>query len=123
MEVDLKLDEKQMNELLQGAILQALGEKAQKAIIDDVIKTFTTRRSASGYYGGEPSTPLQDMLRECAGKVARAVITDRFEKDPEFIAQIESLYAEAARRFVCSENREKLISRVVNSMIDSLGRS
>ena len=113
--MEIKMNDEQVNQALQTAIMTAIGEQGQALIIKHAIDHLT---SPSSY--GDKRTPLQDVLYRAVDKIAEAVFKNKLENDPAFLAQIESLYADACKRVMGTENREKTVTKIVNAIDKAL---
>lgn len=114
-DVNVKITDPELNAAMQAAILTAIGQRGQEQILSECIKYLTTKNEASRY-GGNSTSPLQDIIYNSARKVADTTITEKLKGDPEFIQQIEIIYLEAVKKFLSVEKREDLLERMVNKM-------
>lgn len=111
--MQIKLEDEQIQNALNAAILVAVGETGKEAIVKEAVRYLTSQDRGS--YGNNPS-PLQAALRETSRTIATAVLTERLTHDKEFLASVESLFVEAVRKMLNVENREKLVTRLAEAM-------
>lgn len=111
--MEVKLDDEQTNKLLQAAMLAALGEHGQAAIVDKFLKYLTTKPSTLG------QTPLDEMFQFQAHQIARKIVEDKFANDPEFIKAIEDVFALAVKKFLNVETKEALADKMASKMVDA----
>jgi hypothetical protein len=115
--MDLKIDGSDLTALIEKATIEALGKTGQEALIKEVIRYLTA--SERGYSGNAQPSPLMRALHTASDRIATRVISEKLEKDEEFVAQVEALYKDAFRKFNDLETREKLVTR----MADKLGEA
>jgi hypothetical protein len=115
---EIKLDDTEVEIAMQAAILQAIGAVGREAIIKCAVAEITKTKNSHGQMDG----PLWTLIRRESDRIAETILRGKIENDPEFLAAIESVYSEAAKRFLSgAESREKLIEKVVSSMTRVLG--
>jgi hypothetical protein len=113
--MDLKIEGTQLETVIQTALLQALGAAGQEALVKEVVRHLTTPPPSSGY--GRPlGSPLMQALQRASEQAADRYFRERLEKDPEFVAALESLYTDAFKRFNSAESREKTITRMAERL-------
>lgn len=113
--MDLKIEGEQLTKLIEGAVMQALGEAGREAIVKQVVKHLTTAPESTGY-GSRPPSPLVRALNDAAERVAHKFLTDKLANDAEFTAAVEGLYLEAFKRFNGAESREKIVTRMADRL-------
>lgn len=116
MKIDV--DGTALESLIEKGVVDALGETAKTAIVAEVVRYLTTKTTNNSY--GENTTPLFAALREATRGIAKRILTERLEKDPEFVAEVEKLYADAAQRMFGVENREAMVARLADAMSEAL---
>jgi len=109
---EIKLDDAQLQEALQAAILNAIGTAGREQIIKEAVAYLT--RQDNSY--GRSTSALSRIVNIAAEQIARTVLEKKFADDAEFQAQVESLYSDALKKLFDVENREKLISRMAEVM-------
>lgn len=118
-DVSVKLKDDVLEAAMRKTILAALDDIGREAIVREVVKHLVT--DTSGNYGERHPSPLRKIMYDAAGAVARALITDQLNNDPEFQAKVKEIYAQAAEKFFSVENRPKLIEKIARGMERSLG--
>ncbi len=113
MAIDLKLEGTALQQLIEGAVIQALGTTGQEALVRHVVQWLTTPTSSS--YGSKNS-PLLDALTAAAGQAANKYFREKVETDPAFVEAIETLYVDAVKKFLDSETREKTVERMADRL-------
>jgi endo-alpha-1,4-polygalactosaminidase (GH114 family) len=117
--MEVKITEDAVTAAMHKAILEALGEKGREQIIAETVKYLSTPKDS---YYGKSITPLTEIMRQTAEQIAKAVCKDRIEKDPTFIAAVEDIFREAAKKFMDVETREKLVNRLANAMYEGFAK-
>lgn len=120
MELNLKLNGENLETVLHAAVLQALGDPAKQAIIDDVVKYLVTDGPTSSYSNQKQPSPLKAAVYRAAQSIATKLIEDQLVNDPEFVGQVTELYREAWQKLFKGDAREKLVEKISNAMYDAL---
>lgn len=115
--MELKLEGSALQQILEGAVIQALGESGRDALVKHVVEYLTTPK---GGYGAKNS-PLLDALNMAASQAATKYFRDKVENDPTFAAALEQLYADGVKKFLDSDTREKTIDRIADRLSSAFG--
>lgn len=113
--MDLKVEGSELQKMIEGAVLTALGTQAKEALVKEVVNHLTTKPSGGGY-GHRPSSPLIDALHQAARNAANKYFAQRVETDPDFCNSLELLYKDAVKRFFDTETREKTVERMADRL-------
>jgi len=116
--MEVKLNDDQLNQAMQSAILAAIGDTGREQIIKSAIEHLT--KKSDGYNGRSNPSPLEQIMQNSAENIARAVMASKFENDAEFKQQIESMYSEAFQRVFTGEGRDKVVERMASKMAEVL---
>lgn len=116
--MELKLEGEALNQLIEGAIIKALGETGQQALIKNVVSYLTTSRSG---YASDKDSPLLKALHAAASDSAAKYFRDKLQNDPTFVNELEKLFTDATKKFFDSETREKTIDRIVDRLSSAFG--
>jgi hypothetical protein len=119
-DLKLEINDDQLNVALQTAILKAVDDVGREQILKHALNHLTTPKET---YRGKATTPLMDIITDAATQVARQIMNERIEKDEEFVKQVEQLYSQAFQRCFGTENREKLLEKMVGAMNEALSSS
>lgn len=115
--MDLKIEGTDLQKLIEGAVVQALGETGRDALVKHVVQYLTTARS--GYT--DKTSPLLEALHLASTQAANKYFRDKIESDPAFVAALEALYADAVKRFLDSDKREKTVERMADRLSAAFG--
>jgi len=119
MDVHVKVDGEQLEEVLHAAVLQSLSGQAQEALVKYVVDYLCRKPTGSGY-GPQSVSPLLSAVLSAAQRVADKIITERLEKDPEFAKWLDELYIEAFKQI--ENKRESVISEITSAMSRAMSR-
>lgn len=117
--MELKVEGTDLSALIEKATIEALGTAGRDALVKEVVRYLTTEPTGSGYNNARPPSPMMVALRNAADRIASKVITERLEKDEEFVKQIEAIYVDAFRRFNDTETRQKLVTRMADKLAEA----
>lgn len=115
--MDLKIEGPDLTALIEKATIDALGPVGQEALIKEVIRYLT--KTEPNAYGQPLRSPLMLALSTAADRIAARMLTERLEKDEEFIAQLEGIYKDAFRKFNDHDTREKLVERMAAKLSEA----
>lgn len=115
--MELKVEGSQLEQIINAAVFQALGETGKEALMQEVVRYLTT---TNGRYG-ETSSPLLNALRNAAQGAATRFFAEQIENDAEFRASIEGLYKDAVAKFLNQESREKVVERMAERLSAAFG--
>jgi hypothetical protein len=117
MKIELNLDEAGIKESISEAVLHALDANQREGLIQAAIAYLL---SPDDLYGRKQESPLQRAFQQALINVAREVVRQGLEADPEIRVRFEALFQEAMHRFF-ETNREKTLERIVNALTESFG--
>lgn len=102
----MKLEVKDANvdQLLELAILQALGDTAKDKLLTEVLAYLITIPVSS--YGQKQLSPIREIINTAASRVAHTIVVKRFAEDPEFQKAINDVVSEAIKNLML--DKEKL---------------
>jgi len=118
--VNLKLDGSAMHELVQGAILRALGKEGRDQLIKDAV-SYLTKEEALPYGRGKKPSILSVAFEETLKKVAREIIAERLKSDAAFNAAVNSVYEGALAEWN-EKHRPQLVRKVIDKLESTITR-
>ncbi len=117
MNIDVKDD--QMQTLVAKAFLDILTQEKRDELLQNAIKSLFEKEK-SDRYGYGSTSKLTALFADAARDVARDQVKAMMETDEAFIAQIRSMFAEAAEKTFVGESRAKLVEAFASSMQKAL---
>ena len=87
--MNVELKDEQLTEVMQTALIQALGEKGKEILLQSVVKHLTTPQQS--YSGAIRVTPIQEALNLAANQFASRYFLETMEKDTRFADLIKDL--------------------------------
>lgn len=117
--MELKLEGSQLDQMIQAAVMQALGDVGKEALMKEVVRYLTQPDRERTYGGQQPASPLTHALRNAAGVAAMRHFTKLLEEDKDFVNQLEALYTDAVKKYLGQENREKIVDAMANRLSEA----
>ncbi len=118
--MDIKFDETQMRELVSKTIFESLTTDGKEELLSKAIQSLLIVEAKDGYYGTKKVNILEGILKDSAERVARQIMEEKLKDNEEFRTQLESVFSDAVKRMFGEETREKLVDKIVESVIKGL---
>lgn len=112
LDVQIKLGDEEMKEVIAEALLKELGTEQRDQIIATAIRELITIRNE---YGSKIS-PLQKAFNNAVEYMAETIAREQISQNAEIKQQIEALLAAAAAKLFGEEEREKLVETLAGSI-------
>jgi hypothetical protein len=119
--MELKVEGSDLQKLIEGAVVQALGESGKDALVKEVVRHLTTPPQRNGYGSGQRPSPLMEALHGAAAQAASAYFRAKVEKDPAFVDALEQLYTDAVKKFLDTDTRAKTIDKMADRLSSAFG--
>ncbi len=116
--MDLKLDDKKLEEILVAAVLSQLDGEARDRIMREAVVYLMTPQS-SGYAGSKAESPIQRAFRDAVNGVARTVAVEMLEQNEDVKTKLRTLLSDAAEK-AFGEKRAEWVDRVASAIQDGL---
>lgn len=88
--MDLKLSDTQLNEMLQVAVIQALGDDAKALIIEQAIGYLM--KPQKDYRGQETVSPLLEAVQRATRNLAEKIVEERLAADQDFRVRLDEVF-------------------------------
>lgn len=112
--LNVELKDEQLTEVMQTALIQALGDKGKEVLLQSVVKYLTTPQQS--YSGSTRATPIQEALNLAANQFASKYFLEKMETDTRFTDLIKDLYEEAYQNLLNKENKEKIVEAMSRAL-------
>jgi len=113
------MNEEQMTALVSKAIFDGLTQEAKDQMLQKALRHLMTKEEKSYGYGPK-RTPLEEAFQSAAFTVTRQIAEDRLSNDPEFKANIESMFADLGKMLFGEKMRAKLIETMADAVLSGL---
>lgn len=118
--MQLNLNDEQLQKVIAAAVLQTIDGERKDALLKGAIQYMLAPTSAGSYERSR--SPLQRAFESAVDQVARQVVTEKLTSDAAFIAQVDALFAEAAKKAFADENRGPLADRIATAIRDAMSK-
>lgn len=115
--MDIKLDENSMRELVSKTIFESMTPEDRDAMMKKAIQGLLVVDQKDGYYGTKKVNLIEQFFKEGIERAARKHIEEKLNTDEDFIANVESLYADVAKKLFGTEIREKMITCIADNIM------
>jgi hypothetical protein len=114
---EVKLNDEEMRKLASEAIFLAIDQESRDALVKQAIE-YLLAPSKESYNRGR--SPLQLAFQGAIEQVARKIVTEKLENDPEVGKQIEGLVADAWKRLL-EFNRGTTVDKIAGVLAKAIG--
>lgn len=121
--MDIRFDEEQMRQLVSKTIFESLTNEGKEDLLKKAIQSLLVVEQKNGYYGTTKVNILEGILKDSAEQVARKMIQEKLQETEEFRTQLEAVFQDAVKKMFGNETREKLVGKIVESVIKGLNPS
>lgn len=118
--MEIKFNEEQMRDLVSKTIYESMTAEGKDELLQKAIASLLIVEQKNGYYGTKKVNVLESLLKDSAERVARGILEERLKDNEDFRLQLESLFADAVKKMFGDETREKLVDRIVESVVRGL---
>lgn len=118
--MEIKFNEEQMRDLVSKTIYESMTTEGKDELLQKAIASLLIVEQKNGYYGTTKVNVLEGLLKDSAERVARGILEERLKDNEDFRLQLESLFADAVKKMFGDETREKLVDRIVESVVKGL---
>lgn len=101
---DIKLDPSAVQDLIHGAILNAISTDARDALIESALKHLMTPQRS---YAGQQATPLAEAFTQAVRSAAQKVVMESVRDDERVQAKIRELVSPTIAA-ICDGNYDGL---------------
>ena len=116
--MNINLNSEQMTELVGKAIFDTMTPEARNDLLKQSITHLLTKPNSS--YGSQRDNPLQEAFKSAAHMVAERYAAQQLSADPEFQANMQSLFADVAKKLFADEIRDKLVQNICDKIVSGL---
>ncbi len=113
MAMDLKLSDEQLQQLVSTALLKAMSPEDRDALFAKAIGDLLQRDTGNSY---DKRPRVMRILDEAVQQVARKMIADWLERDPEAQSKIRAVYSEAFEMVFVGEHRTHMVEAIVSGI-------
>jgi len=117
MQMDIKLSDDQIRDLVGEAILAQLEEKDRLLLIKEAMKYLLTPKQDS--YSRKTESPLQAAFKSGVEKYAHQAVREWLETDKERQREFRDVFIEAWEKFITGY-KDKLTDKIADAMIEGL---
>ncbi len=118
MQIDLS--DEQLQAIVSGAVLQAMGTEARDTIMKAAIAhLLAPEEQKGGYYRDKPKSPLQRAFESAVELYATRSAREWLEGNPEAQAQIQEVYVAAYQKMI-ADYKPSLIEKIADRMASAL---
>jgi len=111
--MELKVDAPTMEAMVAKAMFDSYTQEQRDELVGNALKALLS--TPSSQYDKTPA--IQRLFREQAETVARKIAMEKMETDASFKANVEGMFADAAKRcFEDVERREAIVDELANAM-------
>lgn len=118
--MEIKFNEEQMRDLVSKTIYESMTTEGKDELLQKAIASLLIVEQKNGYYGTTKVNVLEGLLKDTAERVARGILEERLKDNEDFRLQLESLFEDAVKKMFGDEVREKLVDRIVESVVKGL---
>lgn len=121
--MNLSLPEEAVRAIVQKSLLESMTQEHRDELVSQAI-AYLMKPEKPSYGYGQPISPLEQGVREAAQAVVRQMTLKWANDNEGFKAQIESLFADVAKRLFAPDGdvREKVIETIANTIARGLDR-
>lgn len=116
--MNIDLSDEQMQSIVSGAILQAMGTEARDTVMKAAIEYLITPLESRSY-GSKTKTPLQVAFEEAVNRYAQRAAYEYMDQNAEARDQIRSVFVAAYEKMITDYN-QTLIEKIAQHMADAL---
>lgn len=117
--MDLRVDDDAMRSLVAKSIVDSLNQETRENLIKEAVRHVLATPEQGSYFGSKRS-PLQQAFDRAVEQEAMRYAKEVLESDTSFKQQIQTLFADVAKRMFESEGRDKMIHDIASTITRAL---
>lgn len=114
---ELKLTDDQLQDIISGAIIEAIGPEERNRLIKAAIIEMFERSKEPGAFGGRRTT-VQTMFEIAVERYATEVIHEMLKDDEELRAKIKGIIHKAVDDAAADETFARTIASAISSSLE-----
>lgn len=105
-----------MEAIVAEAIYKDLGAEKREELIKLALAGLLAKETKNGSYGEKWPSHLEQCFQSSINRIAADMVRAKFEKDDDLHKQIEAVIADALKKALTGDAREKLVNDVAKAV-------